>query len=223
MVRITVEKTQGYVDKSLDEVRHGTGIHVEEITVEETRFIGEESETIMRTKEGKIFVDPQKDYSPEDVCSEISVLHELGHRTQHVLNPRMFEQSLEKLGCKSEWENSLRRLYNCLKLSFTKRISIPFILSEGVAECFALDVFPEFCSVSEDGKESIEREKVEHFKNGKYFILARTAMGYNFFHEIYSRYGQDGVTSYVSNFSQYDIPTKKELLKPSLFSEAWCP
>jgi hypothetical protein len=140
-MKIERGQTQYYVSKFSEEIRRNIGIQLEEITVQEEDPKKLPKNAVMCTSPGKIFINSKEDFNPRDITLEYCVLHELGHRTQHSLNPF--------LGCGLVPDNFLEFLKNLLAFNLVSSYG----LIEGAAEYFALDIFPNFCNLSEKSKQ----------------------------------------------------------------------
>ena len=228
-MKVNVEQTQKLVNKFRDEICKKTGILIEEIVVKETDFRTERAakgmggKTIMITRAGHILVDPTQEYTSQLTSLEYSILHELGHRAQFTINPGMSIDILEGIAG-FDFVNRTRfvHLIALSKILLTGKAPIMSTLMEGVADCFALDVFPKYCSVSRKGRDSLSehrrlREEIMHgtAPNTKYVI--NNTLAYNFFHRIYAEQSLNGLVSYLKNIKRYRIPSFNDMIEPTDF------
>ena len=218
--RITVQE---HVDRFREEIRINAEIPMEKITVKEDKFGILESDTIMETCAGEIFIDPTKNFDPRYYSLEKTVLHELGHRAQEAINPRISKPKIFKglIGYDPYRANKLKEAYGLMKLVFSGNFWLAHSITEGAAECFALDIFPQFCSISDESRTFIGAMKElrrEHHDIRNFLCMSTTiSRGYRFFHELHNMAGLDGARHYIKYFSSKNVPTNAELSKPWLY------
>lgn len=233
-MRINVKKTRQLVDRFQSEIRKNADIILEDIAVKEIDFsktgLFADCDTItpIFTEQGRIYVDPSVEYNPDAISIEYVVLHELGHKAQKAFNPVMHFDIIEVLtGFRIHDRNVLWRSLAFMKLVLEGKELVGESLNEGLANCFALDIFPDFCNISKEGihtlaehrsfrKELIENPRIDSRR--KCF-----AQGYNFFSSIYRKHSLPGVISYVRNISGHRIPSFKEMAAPKGFLDKEMP
>jgi hypothetical protein len=204
-----------YLDRFLEEIKRNTEIPIEDIELVETKF--KNSWLIMQTSKGKLIFDPRREYDPRDECLEAIILHELGHRAHHAINPDMDKLVIEGLiGFNLPDLSIAKKLYGVMKLILSGNLSVPLCMNEGIAECFGFDIFPEFCSVSDHGRDYIGNRKEKH-NSAKNLDIMRVSRGYRFFHELYSSGGLDGMIAYIKDFSKNQVPSRKEMINPQKY------
>lgn len=217
-MRTSIKEVRGYVNRFLEEIRLGTGIEIEDIVVRAlTRQDKFDSGTFMRTTRGLLEVNLRNDYDDIFNLPEITVLHELGHRAGDVINPSINDKFLDKFILDDVYDDpaSLRRvLLEPKPLPQLKRFN------EGIAECFGLDIYPNFCSLSNDGKLCAERRRTYHLESSTNPSASDRVLGYNLFHAIHSKYGMAGVIRYVKSLWRPQMPTEQDMRTPSTYVDS---
>lgn len=227
-MRIDIKETQRMVNSLRKEIRSNTGIILEEIVIRKADFremeLTEDSRTnfVIGTERGIILVDPNRSYNPEYVSLEYAVLHELGHRAQEAINPEMHLDMIENIaGIKLRNRSILMRPIAFAKIIFSNKELVDVALSEGLADCFAIDIFPEYCTLPEQGlkmlaKHKLFRELYIH-DNRVNDITKRTSKAYNFFSKMHEKYSLPGIVSYVRHISGHKLPSFKEMEEAEKF------
>jgi len=209
-MRFTREAVQESVDKYSSLIREHLQIPLEEIIVEEKEFVWPwRKNTIMTTIYGKIFIDPTKEYDYHFVNQEESVLHEIGHRSVEALCPRF--NIIIPRGC-----NTCSSFLRVLNSIVTGNAGRDVALSEGIAECFALDVFPSYFLLDSNTLYFMQETKDHHQKN---LSLVNNPAGFGrpFFRMLYNGMGLQGLCSYIRNLTPEQVPSKEDLRNPVLY------
>ncbi len=230
-MKFDVVATQEYVDRFLEEIRRNAEIPIEDIVVKVDIFKNDKKTyTIAETCEGRIFIDPKKEFNPLGVCLEQTLLHELGHRAQYAVNPkfgRIIDFAI--MGCHLNDKNIAKKIYGAAKAFFNKTYMISDGMMEGFAECFSLDMAPEFCKLSRDtilfsnwlrrvNKDLAHVQKVRGTSwHANTYNPVGSAVGYAFFYELYSLAGSEGVMHYIKNISKESVPSMRELCNPDSY------
>lgn len=203
MPTFTAEETQPYVDRFLEEIR-ANGIAIEDVVVKERKFYDPcFQRAMMFTAKGRIFVDPNGYvYSMEE--AEYTVLHELGHRAQSVINPRMYSQ-LKRRFLPRKKSTPICDFLNAFE--YAEEFEVLHALREGAADFFALGIFPDFCTISNTCRQFMDAKKME--LDGK-----RTKSAYFYFSRIYSAAGREGIERYIRDVRKYKFPEKGDLADP---------
>ena len=204
-MRFTREAVQESVNKYSTLIRRNLQIPLEDITVEETKF-GRLSSAIMRTEYGKIFIDTTKEYSHVMVNGEKSTLHELGHRAVNAICP--------------SFPNVVRKglNQNIVSYAFGEGIPIELAIREGIAECFALDIFPSYFLLNSETVDFIQKTKKKHQKEVS-LLFNPAGYGLPFFRSLYISNGLRGMFNYVKNLHPEQVPSRRELEVPVLYWE----
>ncbi|MBU2522958.1 MAG: hypothetical protein KKE23_01555 [Nanoarchaeota archaeon] len=230
-MRITVSEIQKNVDKFLPGIRRA-GIAIEDIVVVKARFNHEEPEIF--SEGGRIYVDPTKSYKNNSVSHELLALHELGHRAIEAINPSWNDILMKKAGFDKE-DGTLMEIYHMIKAHSNGKLGAFYATHDGLTECFALDIFPEFCSISDFCKINIEKTKKNYEKitNKNKFLkffeisydsykIRNIAKGFGFFHKIHSKLDLpesfDTIKEYVEEIKDYPLPTKQDFEDPMYYA-----
>jgi len=217
-MRITKPLIEHYLNNFLPEIRRNLNISLEDITIKEKKFYLDKYQTSpheMETEKGIIFIDPSAYYDPSKTNIEASLLHELGHRSMDVINPN-FDKELIKKSCYDHSEkNKIKKFYHYLKSLLGDDFLMIYLTFEGMAECFALDIFSEKCSLSEDAKRFIKKKKKNYALslNG-HSLDKELAQSYSLFKGMYCTKRLSGIKEYIRNISNCDLISKKDLEDP---------
>jgi len=232
-MRITLSETLKNVNQFVPEIRK-VGIPLEDIIVVRDEIGYDEPKLF--TEEGIIHVDQSRIYE-KDFSNELLVLNALGHRAIEAINPDWTFSLLEKAGLEKIDGRIFNNLCSLTAAYFNGNASSLFAAYLGLPECLALDVFPEFCSVSDLGREYTEMAKQEYKKTASEGLLRRffslnyshsefeahnAAKGYEFFHKIHSKLDSPGkfdtLKEFIEHIEDYPLPKKTDLNDPMYYA-----
>lgn len=233
-----IKKFQRDVNRFSNEIRTNLNLDLERIRVKDIKesllerflnIIGVKFPW-MSTIKGKIFVNQPLVEGYSDQKNERALLHELGHRTAESINPYLMSQAgLKEAGYKGGTRGLI-----WLILANPSEDRFRYI-SEGAAEFLSLEIFPQFCSISEKGKKEINIFKKSELyltqaitlnKNQNREVIARLTklnmgpeytFGFNYFREIHEVVGLEGVKKYIKNIQHYQMPSLDDLVMPEAF------
>ncbi|MFA5019912.1 MAG: hypothetical protein WC533_02330 [Candidatus Pacearchaeota archaeon] len=215
---------EDYLTRFSEEITKSTPISLRKVKLVKTNLKGKYSKALLCAVNNEVRIDPEKEY-PAYVSLEHVILHELGHISQMELNPDMETDASEYLiGCVNE-SDIKRRLLKIARFFFSGKIrenirSIETMV-EGSAECFALDIFPEVCTLSDEGRKFIYKRKENALQNCPKCFVAYgsrgTLLGYRFFHELFLKEGVNGLIEFIESISERGVPTKEQLLNPKSY------
>ena len=204
---ILLTETQKLVDMFATQINRQLNIKLEPIAVRR-RFV---DPSFMLTGKGFISIDHDLSSSTSRGRIETGVLHELGHRVQMCLNK--YSDMMIRGG-------HLKRLVTRPWTYNIRRISmVEGILSEGIAENFGLEIFPEFCDLSEEGRKQVMYEIQQH--SHKYNPESPYSRGYHFFNDFVLDEREKGLVTYIKQFRISDVPTAEELDNPERYWARW--
>jgi len=183
----------------------------------------------MQTEKGVITVDPKQEQYSDFYTEETAVLHELGHRVTSVLNSNLYDLVTAKSAGTSLGflDNFFGRQYAGFKSLFKGEIATATVIDEGIAETFALYVFPHVCEISKESKNTNANRALSYFWFSRRqvenslitFIESRYAIGCNFFSKVLSLTGKEGFIDYIKNLSGENIPLRADFYKSASYFE----